>query len=406
MSPATVTHPRLAERPHVYVAPARESFAPGYRRCTRCVMDTTDPEIAFDADGVCNHCHRYDRRVREEMLPPDEAPAALRQLADEIRHAGRNREYDCVLGLSGGVDSTLVAYTAKQLGLRPLAVHLDNGWNSELAVANIERTVTKLGLDLHTHVIDWEEFRDLHRAFLLASVANSEIPTDHAIVATVYRAAARHGVRFILGGGNLATESIMPASWMYDAKDLRHLLDVHRRFGTRRLRTFPTFTLGHFAYWTFVKRIRTINVLNYQQYVKADAIALLQRELDWRPYAAKHGESLYTRWFQTYILPVKFGIDKRLAHLSSLIVSGQKTRAEVLRELEQPPCSPEQAREDTEFVLKKLGLSQREFDDILQAPIRTYRDYKSNAAVLRGMPGVVDFVKRIATRRPKKPGRA
>jgi N-acetyl sugar amidotransferase len=362
-------------------------------------MDTTDPEITFDKDGICNHCHRFDRRWRTEVLSGECGQAAIDQLVHQIKSQGTHREYDCVIGLSGGVDSTFVAYLVRRWGLRPLAVHLDNGWNSELAVANIERAVSRLGIDLHTHVIDWEEFRDLHVAFLKASVANSEIPTDHAILAILYETAARYGIRYIIGGGNIATEGVMPSSWMYDYTDLRHLKDIHRRFGRVPLRTFPTFSLSRFAYWTFVKGIRTIAILNCTDYVKSKAIEILNHELGWRNYGGKHYESVYTKWFQAYMLPVKFGIDKRLAHYSSMILSGQLPRSEALDELSRPPYDPDTIQEETSFVLKKLGLGQSEFDEIMGQPVRTYRDYRSNARLLRGMPRIMRFVKRVATQR-------
>lgn len=377
--------------------PAEQSS--DYRRCTRCIMDTTDPQIGFNEQGVCNHCEQYDVRVSNELFDKEEDRPRLEKLVAEIKRAGKGRDYDCIIGVSGGVDSTMVAYTAIQHGLRPLAVHMDNGWNSELAVANIERTLKTLNIDLYTHVVDWEEFRDLHLSFLKASVANSEIPTDHAIVAILYRLAVKQNVRFILGGGNLSTEGILPTSWMYDAKDLRFLKSVHRRFGKVKLKTFPTFTLGNFAYWTFVKRIRTIPILNYIPFKKQEAISLLERELGWRAYGGKHFESIYTRWFQAYVLPAKFGIDKRLAHLSSLIVSGQMTRDEALAELQKPLYDLETLREDGEFVMKKLGLNQSKFDEIMETPIRTHRDFSSNELVLKRMPYMVKFVKKVATNR-------
>ncbi|MBT4864789.1 MAG: N-acetyl sugar amidotransferase [Planctomycetaceae bacterium] len=369
------------------------------RQCSRCIMDTTDPQIQFDEDGICNHCLAYDIRVSNELFDKEEDRPRLEELIAEIKQAGKGRDYDCIIGVSGGVDSTMVAYTAIKHGLRPLAVHMDNGWNSELAVANIERTLKTLGIDLYTHVVDWEEFRDLHLSFLKASVANSEIPTDHAIVAILYRLAAKQNVRFILGGGNLATEGIMPASWMYDAKDLRFLKSVHRRFGKVKLKTFPTFTLGNFAYWTFAKRIRTIPILNYMHFNKQEAIGLFERELGWRAYGGKHFESIYTRWFQAFVLPTKFGIDKRLAHLSSLIVSGQMTREQALAEMGKPLYDAQMLREDADFVMKKLGLNQSEFDEIMGSPVQTHRDFSSNELVLRRMPYMVKFVKKVATNR-------
>jgi N-acetyl sugar amidotransferase len=383
-----------SERPKLRLA---RTPATGRQICTRCIMDTSDPEIRFDQNGVCNHCHKFDYRVKTELYTGDDAEHAIGQIVARIKHDGRRKEYDCIIGVSGGVDSTYVAYLVKRHGLRPLAVHLDNGWNSELAVANIEKTLKTLGIDLYTHVVDWEEFRDLHRAFLKASVANSEIPTDHAIIALLYQQAAARGIRYIISGGNVTCEGVMPSSWMYDCKDLRHLKDVHRRFGDRPLETLPTFSLVQFAYWVLIKQIRNVRILNYVPYRKKDTIALLQRELGWRDYGGKHFESLYTKWFQAYMLPTKFKIDKRLAHFSALILSGQMTREDALKQIAAPTYDPQQLAEDTEFLLKKLGFTPAEFQQIMDTPPRTVHDFKSNVRILQGMPTVMRLAKCIAT---------
>ena len=362
-------------------------------------MDTSDHDIVFDGAGVCNHCRRYEERARTELFRGADGEARLRALAQRVKAEGQGKDYDCVIGLSGGADSTMVAYTVRRLGLRALAVHMDNGWDSELAVQNIENAVKALGIDLYTHVVDWAEFKDLHLSFLKASVANSEIPTDHAIVAILYRMAARIGTRYIMSGGNIVTEGVMPAGWMYESTDFKHLKAIHRRFGSRPLTTFPHFSLADFAFWTFVKRIRFIPILNCVEYVREDAAALLKREVDWRDYGAKHYESIYTRFFQGYILPRKFGIDKRRAHFSSLICSGQMSRATALEELTADPCLPEQVAQDKEYVLKKLGLSDTEFDAIMTAPPRSFRDYPSHHLVFRRMPAVLKLVRRVATGR-------
>ena len=291
----------------------------------------------------------------------------------------------------------MVAYTVKQLGLRPIAVHLDNGWDSEIAVKNIENVVTGLGIDLHTHVIDWEEFRDLHLAFLKASVPNSEVTTDHAIVALLYKTAVTRGIRFIIGGGNIVTEAIMPSSWGYDARDWKHIKAVHKRFGRVRLRTFPHQTLFHWVYYTFIRRIKLISILNYVDYNKQDAAGLLSREVGWQSYGPKHFESIYTRFFQAYILPTKFGFDKRKAHLSTLICSGQVTRSSALQELTKDLYSRDQLNEDRDYLLKKLALGSTEFERIMAQPPRTHRDYPSNQMFFEGMPRLLQFSKRIAT---------
>lgn len=359
-------------------------------------MDATDEEITFDATGRCNHCAHYENRARAELFTGAEGKSRLDAIVDRIRRDGRGKRYDCLIGVSGGADSSYVAYLVKQHGLRPLAIHLDNGWNSELAVNNVSNLLDKLGIDLYTHVIDWEEFRDLQLAFLKAGVANCEAPTDHAITALLYRIAAREGVHYIISGSNIVGEAIMPASWGHDNKDWRQIHAIHRRFGTIPLKTYPHLTAAQFAYYTFVRRIRFVRILNHVPYVKKDAIALMERELGWRNYGGKHHESIYTRFFQTYILPRKFGIDKRRAHLSTLICSGQTTREEAVRELQQPPCSVQQIREDREFVIKKLGLTADEFDRILMAPKRSYKDYPSNRMVFEKLGFLVRFAKRVA----------
>lgn len=353
-----------------------------YQICTRCVMDTSDPEITFDDSGLCSHCQRYDRMVRGivDRAGRGERQGELEAIVAQIRERGRGNEYDCIMGLSGGVDSSYVAYTAKRLGLRPLAVHFDSGWNSELAVSNIENIVKKLGIDLHTHVVDWEEMRDLQLAFFEASVANCDIPTDHAFPAILYREAARHGIKYILSGSNYATEFILPSAWGYQSGDLRHLRDIHRRFGRGRLREYPT--IGFFAqyvWYPYVRGIKTVKPLNYLPYNKAEAKRTIMRELDWRDYGGKHYESVFTRFFQGYYLPVKFGYDKRRAHLSSLINAGQLSREAAAAELAQPTYDPELQAQDKAFVAKKLGVTPEQLDAIFARPNRDYSEYKSYA---------------------------
>lgn len=371
-----------------------------YRICARCVMDTSVPGIRFDAQGVCNFCTDASVRLRRDLFVGPGNEGKLDRLLGDIRAAGAGRRYDCVIGVSGGVDSSYTAWLVKRkFGLRPLAVHLDNGWNSELAVQNIERLLKALDIDLYTHVIDWEEFRDLQLSFLRSSIANSEIPTDHGITALLYRMAAKEGVRYIISGGNLATEVVMPDSWMHDAKDLRLLKAIHRRFGTRPLRTFPMMSYRRLAWYILVRRIRYVGILNYVDYNKEHAIETLERELGWRRYAAKHFESIYTRFFQGYLLPRKFGMDKRRPHSSSLIVSGQMTREQALHELEGEPYDPQVAREDTAYIRKKFGLSEAEFAAIMSAPVKTSDDYPNTTRWLERLRPFVEKVKDLATER-------
>lgn len=361
-------------------------------------MDTSDPEITFDDAGVCNHCSAALERMDRELLPASQRQRALQDLVDKIKAEGNGKEYDCVIGVSGGVDSTMVALTVKQMGLRPLAVHFDNGWNSELAVDNIKKTLDNLGIDLLTHVVDWEEFRDLQLSFLRASVANCEAPTDHGITALLFQIAARHKVRFILSGSNLATEAILPISWGHYNQDLRHLKALHRRFGSRPLRTMPTISVPAYIYYVFVRRIRQIPLLNYIDYKKDEAKQVLTTELGWRDYGGKHYESVWTRFFQGYYLPTKFGFDKRRAHLSSLICSGQMTREQALTELDKPAYDADLLRQDKQFVLKKFGLTQEELDQILRSAPKLATEYPSNYFLFHTLRKYKNWFRSIATR--------
>lgn len=364
----------------------------GYRICTRCIMDTTvDPSIHFDASGVCSHCRRNDELRAARVSRGAEGQATLTRLVERIKSAGRGRDYDCIIGVSGGVDSTYVAYLVRQHGLRALAVHLDNGWNSELAVSNIEHVLKKLGIDLYTYVIDWPEFRDLQVAFLKASTPDGEIPTDHAIFALLWREASRRGIRYIISGMNFATESISIPDWAYGHSDWRYIKDVHRRFGKIKLRSYPHFSLAYLFYVNAIRRVRTVSILNYADYHKEQAMALLQEKLGWRNYGGKHHESIYTRFYQGYVLPRKFGIDKRYGHLSDLINAGQITREAALLEVRMPPYPEELQQQDLAYVTKKLGLTTAQFEEIMHAERKSFRDYRNSF-------GMVQFMRRTVNR--------
>jgi len=363
-------------------------------------MDTSVSDIAFDEEGVCTYCRAASQRLAKEYFVGEAHEGRTEALIEQVKSEGVGKPYDCIIGVSGGVDSTYVAYLVKRkFGLRPLAVHFDNGWNSDLAVENIEQLLSELDIDLYTHVVQWDDFRDLQVAFLRSSFANSEIPTDHAIVALLYRMAAKHRIRFILHGGNLATESIMPAVWMQGGHDLRFLRGIHKRFGTRVLTNYPTLGLVRAAYYTVFRRIRYIGLLNYVEYDKERSMQFLASELGWRRYEGKHFESIYTRWFQGYLLPNKFGMDKRRPHLSSLIVSGQLTRESALEELTRPVCDPQIAKDDTRYVCRKFGLSSGEFDEIMAAPPKDFAAYPNSSGVLRRLAPLVGLGKALATGR-------
>jgi len=345
-------------------------------------MDTTDPAIRFDHLGVCNHCHDYDRNAAEQLHEGEEGIAKLHAIAERIRAEGEGKPYDCVIGVSGGVDSSYVAWKVKELGLRPIAVHLDNGWDSELAVKNIENIVERLDIDLRTHVLDWEEFRDLQVAFLRASTPDSEIPSDHAILAVLLRTVQQLGLRTIISGVNLRTESHLPPAWSQGHLDSRYIRAVHAKFGKRPLRTFPL--IGFWKARSFRTGGVTVDLLNYLDVTRAEALDTLKRELGWQSYGGKHHESIYTRFYQGYILPRKFGFDKRKSHLSSLICAGQLSRDDALEELEHEPYARELQEADREYVVKKLGLTDSEFQEIMDTPPRSFWDFDSYAQMTRG----------------------
>jgi len=344
-------------------------------------MSTTDPAITFDADGHCNHCADYFERLANLTYNPATSDRELAAIVDRIKAAGHGQEYDCVVGVSGGVDSSYALYVAKSIGLRPLAVHMDNGWDSDTATRNIKNVTRALGVDYQSFVLDWEEFRDLQLAFLRASVPEIETPTDIAIPAALHHVAAENGIRFIVMGGNYVTEGILPRAWHYDAKDVRFLRAVHRRFGSGKLRTFPTFGFVKEIYFKFFKGIRMVYVLNLVAYSKSDAITKLQ-ELGWEYYGGKHHESAITGFVQSYILPVKFQIDYRRATLSNQICAGEITRDEALEILKTPPFDAEWVRTETAYVAKKFGISTEEMHAILAAPPRTYHDFPNNERFL------------------------
>ncbi len=385
----------------------REAWMPdgrprAYRMCATCVMDTTDPDIRFDEQGRCHHCTGFDRNIRPYWKPTPAGWKELQGIIGEIKAYGRGKPYDCIIGVSGGVNSSYLAVKVVEWGLRPLVVHVDAGWNSELAVRNIEQIVTKLNLDLVTHVVDWEDMRELHLAFLRSNVANQDIPQDHAFFAALYGYAVKSNIRYVISGTNFATESILPQGWGYDAMDARHLKAIHRRFGTKRLRKFPI--ISFFQYYISFPKIRGMRVvapLDYIPYSKEAAIRLLERDYGWRYYGGKHYKSRWTRFYQAHYLPAKFGYDKRKAHFSSLIVAGQMTRDEALRELEKPLYTDNELAEDMAFVAKKLGLSMEEMQDFIDQKPRNYDEFPTNRLQVKyGLGGLA--LMRLAASLPRK----
>ena len=355
-----------------------------YQMCNTCVMDTSDSKIRFNAAGTCDHCVTFYEHTLPSWNTGEEGQAELQRLVERIKEAGQGKDFDCIIGMSGGIDSSYLTYLSKaKLGLRPLVFHVDAGWNSQEAVNNIEKLVDGLGLDLYTEVIDWGEMRDLQLAFFKSGVPHIDTPQDHAFFATMYKFAERHDVKHILTGANLSTECIRnPIEWMYYQSDAIQLRDIHRRFGTRPLVNFPVASiLRHKIYLPYVKGIRVVRPLNYIQYIKKDAIKLLVEEFGWQPYPQKHFESRFTRFYEGYWLPKKFGYDTRRVQFSSLIVTGQMTREEALEKLTQPPYDESTIAQDFEYVATKLGITVAELQVYMEAPNKTHRDYKSQESV-------------------------
>lgn len=339
-----------------------------YQMCSKTVMDTTDPNIEFDASGISNHYYEYLTAAKNQLLKEPLRSQALEDIVRKIKEDGKDKKYDCLIGLSGGVDSTYVAYLVKELGLRPLAVHFDNSWNSDLAVHNVNSIIEKLGFDLHTLEVDWEEFRDLQLAYLKASVIDIEVVSDHAIQATLFQLASKFHINYIISGTNVVTEYILPAAWIYPKLDYTNLKSIHDRFGTRKLQTYPRVPFFKYIKYTGFQKLIPVSILDYVDYNKNEAMAVIEDKLDWRNYGGKHSESLWTKFYQNHILPEKFGVDKRKAHLSTLICSGQITREKALKELEQPIYEDGELRKDKEYVLKKLQLSEMDFQKLMKTP--------------------------------------
>lgn len=348
-----------------------------YQQCKYCVMDTTDPDIFF-TDSGCMYCDRYKRLIPTLPKFQKNAKDLLQDLVSKIKSAGKNKQYDCLIGVSGGVDSSYVAYYVKEiLGLRPLALHMDNGWNDELAVHNIEKILRKLDIDLWTEVLDWEEFKSLQLAFLHAGVPDCEIPTDHAILATLHNTAKKFDIKYILVGNNLVTESIMPHAWSQGHSDWMYISDINAKHGTNKIKSFPHITYLQNWWRSKFSSIKKERILSYIDFDKQEASELLQEKFAWQPYSGKHHESLYTKFYQAYWLPKKFGFDKRKGHLSALICAGQITRNLALTQLSIPSIDENESKMLKEFVAEKLDLPLCNLDAMLELPNRNFYQYSS-----------------------------
>lgn len=353
-----------------------------YQICTKCIMDTTAEEIIFDENGVCSFCHAYEREVTRYPKSEEEKAKELDRRIALIKSDGEGKQYDCVIGLSGGVDSSYLSWLVKSKGLRPLAVHVDTGWNAEIAVGNIENIVKTLGIDLYTVVVDWNEMQDLQRAFLLARLPNCDIPQDHTFMAAIMKTAQKKRIRHVISGHNIATEYILPESWGYPSEDLSHLMDVHSKFGKLKLNKFPRYSLFQRIFVSrYIFKISIHRLLYFVDYRKADARKIIEEKLKWRDYGGKHCESRFTSFFQSYYLPEKFGFDKRRAHLSNLIASAQTTRDEALIEMQKLSYDAAKIETDTEFFCKKLDISSDTFHEIMKGRPGSHADYKSDKTI-------------------------
>jgi N-acetyl sugar amidotransferase len=351
-----------------------------YQVCTRCVMDTRDTQIVFDEHGVCDHCRGFDADVKPNWHPDDRGKAEVARTIAAIKKSGEGKQFDSILGLSGGLDSSYMLHlVVKEFGLRPLVFHVDGGWNSDIAVSNIQSLVQGLGLDLYTEVINWEEMRDFQLAFFKSGVAHIDLPQDHAFVATLYHFANQHGIKWILNGGNYSTECVRnPKEWLYYGTDMAQIRDIHRRFGTRKLKTYPfSSVLFHKVYLRYLRGVRVFKPLNLLPYTKQQAIETLSSEYGWRSYPQKHFESRFTKFYEGYWLPTRFGYDTRRVQYSSLILTGQMSREEALEKLAKPAYDPATIDDDFEYIASKLRIPVKELRGYHEMPRKSYRDYRN-----------------------------
>jgi N-acetyl sugar amidotransferase len=355
-----------------------------YKICTNCVMDTSDTKISFDEKGVCDHCNTYYNNILPNWHPDENGNVAFLEILQKIKKDVEGRDFDCIMGMSGGIDSSYLLYIMKEkYGLRPLVFHVDAGWNSQLAVNNIERLIDGLGLDLYTEVINWDEIKDLQLAFFKSGVPHIDVPQDHAFFATMYKFASKHKIKYILTGGNYSTECVRnPLEWMYYQSDSRQLRDIHKKFGTTKLSTYPvTNILWHKFYLPYIKRIKLIRPLDYLPYHKDEAMQLLEKKYGYQKYPQKHFESRFTKFYESYWLPERFGYDTRKVQFSSLILTGQMSRAEAIERLKEPTYDPGTIHHEFEYVANKLNITIAELQSYFNMPHKTYRDYKSQEVI-------------------------
>lgn len=366
-----------------------------YKICKKCIMDNSDPEITFNKNGICNHCIRYNEVISSRINIYDK-DKKVKKLVDKIKKSSSASEYDCIIGVSGGVDSTYVAYLCKELGLKPLAIHFDNGWNSELSVKNIENCLDFLNIDLVTYVIEWDYYKEIQKAFLYSSTPDGEIPTDHAINALLFNEAKKRGLKFIINGMNFATESMNVRRWSYGHSDWKYIKHIITRFShINKFKNYPHFSLLQLILNVLFYRIKVVSILNYIDYNKENAMELIKNKLNWVYYGGKHYESIYTRFYQGYFLPNKFGIDKRRGHFSDLIRSKQMTRKEAIKLIKKDPYPDESLKaEDLEYVLKKFELSSLDFNNIMEMSKKSFLDYPNNHKIVDFLKKCLNFLRR------------
>ena len=357
-----------------------------FKQCTKTVMDNiSDPDIKFDNEGICNYVPEYISRLNSRRFSKSERKDRLKKIVNEIKSKGKNNKYDCVIGISGGVDSTYTALIVKELGLNPLAVHVDNGWNAEIAVQNIKQTVKILDIDLYTVVLNWEEFREIQRAFLLSSTPDCDIPTDHAIFASLYNIANKMKIKYLIIGSNIVTEGFLPPSWSYGHYDWKYIRSVNNIFGDKKnLNNFPKLKLFKFFKYIFINRIKRVTILDYYDFNTEKIIKILEKKLKYKPYKEKHYESVFTRFYQGYIMLRKFHMDKRKTHYSTLICSGLMNKANALKLLKKDSYpSKEMLYQDRDFFIKKFRISHEEFDMIMKADPKSFRNYPNNFTIIQ-----------------------
>lgn len=349
-----------------------------YQICTNCVMDTSDPKITFDENGVCDHCNGFYKDVLPNWHPNEYGKEKFRKEVAQIKEQAKGLEYDCIMGLSGGLDSSYLLHLAVvEFGLKPLVFHVDGGWNTDIAVNNIQMLVDKLGLDLFTEVINWEEMKDFQLAFFKSGTPHLDIPQDHAFFATMFHFANKYKIKAILNGGNFSTECIRnPKDWIYYGTDMSLIKDIRKKFGTSKMETYPwSGILYHKVFLRYFKKIKVFRPLNYLPYTKEIAIKTLSEQYGWRPYPQKHFESRFTKFYEGYWMPTRFGYDTRRVQFSSLIVTKQMTREEALEQLKNLPYDPKTIDSEFEYIATKLGISVGELRQYHEMPLKWYRDY-------------------------------